>query len=93
MASITDSTLAELIESKSILQNNESSRLRIVSAGVKGFVRQDSGARPDIQCKWRIPYEGLSEILPHVPEDLIRKVTIRELKVFVGENYPTVSPP
>lgn len=58
---------------------------------MKGFVRQDSGARSEIQCKWRIPYEGLLEVLPHVPEDLVRKVTIRELKVFVGENYPTVS--
>lgn len=71
------------------MQNNEPSRLRIVAAGVKGFVRQDSG-KGDIHCKWRIPNEGLLEVLAHVPEGIVRDVSLRELKVLIGENYPTV---
>ena len=76
---------------QSVLQNNDPSRLRIVSAGVKGFVRQDSQARTDIACKWRVPNEGMLEVLPHVSNGVVKEVTLRELKVFVGENYPTVS--
>jgi hypothetical protein len=30
------------------------------------------------------------EVLPHVSEGVVKEVTLRELKVFVGENYPTV---
>jgi multisite-specific tRNA:(cytosine-C5)-methyltransferase len=70
--------------------NNDPSRLRIISAGVKGFVRQDSQARTDIACKWRVPNEGMSEVLPHVQEGVVKDITLRELKVFIGENYPTV---
>jgi multisite-specific tRNA:(cytosine-C5)-methyltransferase len=79
----------ELTE-QSVLTNNDPSRLRIVSAGVKGFVRQDSQSRTDIACKWRVPNEGMLEVLPHVSEGVVKEVTLRELKVFVGENYPTV---
>lgn len=70
--------------------NNDPSRLRIISAGVKGFVRQDSQARTDIACKWRVPNEGMSEVLPHVQGGVVREISLRELKIFVGENYPTV---
>jgi multisite-specific tRNA:(cytosine-C5)-methyltransferase len=75
---------------QAVLSNNDPSRLRIVSAGVKGFVRQDSQSRTDIACKWRVPNEGMLEVLPHVSEGVVKEVTLRELKVFVGENYPTV---
>ena len=30
------------------------------------------------------------EVLPHLADEVIRDVTLRELKVLVGENYPTV---
>ncbi|ORY27062.1 S-adenosyl-L-methionine-dependent methyltransferase [Naematelia encephala] len=76
---------------KSIVLHNDYSRLRIISAGVKGFTRQDSQTRTDLQCKWRIPMDGLLEVVPHIPDDVIRDATLAELKVFIEEQYPPVT--
>lgn len=76
--------------------NNEYSRLRVITAGVKAFVRQDSQAKRDvddewrIECKWRIPNEGVGEIVPHIGEGVVRDVGLDVLKVLLEEQYPTV---
>lgn len=77
--------------SQSIIENNDYTRLRVISAGVKALVRQDSQNRTEIECKWRVPSDGISEILPHVGEGVVRESTIRELRVLVEEQYPPVS--
>jgi len=76
---------------QTIIQNNDYSRLRLISAGVKAFVRQDSQNRSGIKCKWRIPSEGVLEVLPHVPEGVVVDATLAELRVFVEGQYPSVS--
>lgn len=53
-------------------------------------MRQDSQARTEIPCKWRIPGEGLLEVIKHVGDDVIRDVTIVEMKVLLKEMYPPV---
>lgn len=73
-----------------IIQNNDYTRLRIISAGVKALTRQDSQARTDIGCKWRIPSEGVLELIPHIGAGVVKEVGIRELKVLLEEQYPPV---
>ena len=80
-----------LADLQSILENNDYSRMRIVSGGVKSFVRQDSGNRADLSCKWRIPGDGIAEVVPRMPESEIRHATLDELKIFLSEMYPPVS--
>ena len=69
--------------------HNDYSRLRIISAGVKSFVRQDSQQRVDIPCKWRIPNDGMLEILPHIGDGVVIESSLKALRVLVEEQYPT----
>jgi multisite-specific tRNA:(cytosine-C5)-methyltransferase len=74
-----------------VLENNSAQRLRIVSAGVKAFVRQDSQNRLEIPCKWRIPADGVSEILPHVGDGTVKDLdekAMETLRILVEEPYP-----
>ncbi|GFZ46615.1 Multisite-specific tRNA:(cytosine-C(5))-methyltransferase [Saitozyma sp. JCM 24511] len=75
---------------KAIIENNDYSRLRIISAGVKAFVRQDSQNRTEIGCKWRIPGEGVAEVLPHVGDGVVKVATIEDLRVLVEHAYPSI---
>ncbi|WVR04516.1 hypothetical protein IAU60_001520 [Kwoniella sp. DSM 27419] len=75
---------------KAIIQNNDYTRLRIVSAGVKCFARQDSQQRTDIRCKWRTPIDGILEVLPHVGEDVVISATLQDLKTLLEDHYPAV---
>jgi len=81
---------ADIVHAQSVIENNDYTRLRMISAGVKAFVRQDSQQRSEITCKWRIPSEGISEIIPHIGEGVVRESNIRELRVLVEEQYPPV---
>lgn len=77
-----------------ILQYNSSARLRIITAGVKIFIRQDSQNRTDIPCKWRIPSDGLSAVVPYVGEGVVRDMGpggMGVLRILVEFPYPMVS--
>lgn len=76
---------------QAIINNNDYTRLRLISAGVKGFVRQDSSKRGDITCKWRIPAEGIDDLVPLVPKTKIVDASLDELTIFLKEMYPPVS--
>ncbi|WWC59399.1 uncharacterized protein I303_101954 [Kwoniella dejecticola CBS 10117] len=75
---------------KEIIQNNDYTRLRIVSAGVKCFARQDSSQRTEIRCKWRTPMDGILEVLPHVGEGVVISATLEELRVLLEDHYPPI---
>ncbi|WRT64898.1 uncharacterized protein IL334_001837 [Kwoniella shivajii] len=75
---------------KEIIQNNDYTRIRVVSAGVKCFARQDSSQRTEIRCKWRTPIDGILEVLPHVGEDIVISATIRELRTLLEDHYPAL---
>ena len=72
------------------MTSNDYSRLRVISAGVKAFMRQDSQNRDSYACKWRIPNEGLSALVPHLGDGVVKDFGIDELRVLVEEQYPTV---
>ena len=74
-----------------IVENNDYTRLRIISAGVRGFIRQDSSQRADFYCKWRIPSESVLETLPYLGDGKIIELGLAELRVFLKEQYPPVS--
>lgn len=75
---------------KAVVQNNDYTRLRMISAGVKTFIRQDSQQRTDITCKWRVSSDGVFEVLKHVPEDTIIPVGLDEFRLFLEEMYPPI---
>lgn len=76
---------------KAVILNNDYTRLRMISAGVKAFIRQDSQSRSDIQCKWRVSSDGILGVVRYVPEGRIVKAGIRELRTFLEEMYPPVT--
>lgn len=76
---------------KAVILNNDYTRLRMISAGVKAFIRQDSQSRSDIQCKWRVSSDGILGVVRYVPETKIVKAGIAELRTFLEEMYPPVA--
>jgi multisite-specific tRNA:(cytosine-C5)-methyltransferase len=82
--------LCNALTIQQIICNNDWSRLRLVSAGVKAFVRQDSHSSVDKECKWRIPAEGISGLLPHMDHSVIANATVKDLKVLLTDLYPVV---
>jgi multisite-specific tRNA:(cytosine-C5)-methyltransferase len=71
--------------------NNPAQRLRVISAGVKAFVRQDSQNRTDIPCKWRIPMDGVAELLPHIGDGTVKDLDeagMEALRILVEYPYP-----
>ncbi|WVQ84199.1 hypothetical protein IAT38_006350 [Cryptococcus sp. DSM 104549] len=75
---------------KTIIHNNDYSRIRIISAGVKVFARQDSSTRTDIPCKWRAPIDGVLELLPHLGEGVLLQATLSELRTLLVDHYPAI---
>jgi multisite-specific tRNA:(cytosine-C5)-methyltransferase len=76
--------------SQTIIQNNDYTRLRLVSAGVKLFSRQSNTSEEPGQCQWRACAEGLSVLLNYIsPEDVV-KVSLKELKVLLEVYYPLI---
>lgn len=54
-------------------------------------MRQDSQNRNEVDCKWRIPSEGIAEVLPHVGDGIVVDAGLGELRVLLEEQYPVVS--
>jgi multisite-specific tRNA:(cytosine-C5)-methyltransferase len=75
---------------KAIVENNDYTRLRMISAGIKSFIRQDSQARTDIPCKWRVSGDGIDEVLKYVPDERVVKATVAELFTFLENMYPPI---
>ncbi|WVO13356.1 hypothetical protein L204_100971 [Cryptococcus depauperatus] len=77
---------------KRIIQNNDYTRMRIVSAGVKAFTRQDSSTskNAELTCKWRPPIDGVLELLPHIGEGVLIEGSLAELRVLLEDHYPAI---
>lgn len=75
---------------QAVIENNEYTRLRLVSAGVKAFTRQDS-SKSELPCKWRVPSDGLGEVLPWIGEGVVRDMSIADLRVLCATQYPEVA--
>ena len=56
-----------------LLQMDNTSKLRIINAGVKVFERQDSKvAHLEDTCRYRISQEGIHIVLPHMTKQLLK---------------------
>ncbi|ORX34458.1 S-adenosyl-L-methionine-dependent methyltransferase [Kockovaella imperatae] len=75
---------------KRIVQNNDFSRMRLISAGMRGFVRQDSAQRAEFYCKWRIPSESILEAVPYLGDDKIIDTDVATLRMLIEEQYPPI---
>ncbi|KAL9937421.1 hypothetical protein V8E36_003830 [Tilletia maclaganii] len=70
-------------------------RLRLLSAGIKLFQRQDStkayeaGINTPV-CKWRVTSDGLLVLLPYLNADKIIKISMSELAFLMSANYPSL---
>ncbi|KAJ9113207.1 hypothetical protein QFC22_006046 [Naganishia vaughanmartiniae] len=76
---------------KNLIHSNEYHSIRLLSAGIRVFVRQDTQNRnTDLHCKWRIPLEGLPSILPYMDQTKILHGTIDDLEVLLSDMYPLI---
>ena len=76
---------------KAIIENNEYTRIRLVSAGVKVFGRSEGsknteGVREGHQ--FRALNEGLLAVLPYVREETLLEGKIAALKQLLETYYP-----
>lgn len=76
---------------KAVISNNDYTRLRMISAGVKAFVRQDSQKRDEIGCKWRVSSAGILEVLQDVPAEKVHTINLEAFRTLEEEMYPPVS--
>lgn len=77
---------------KSLIQGNDYSHAHLLSAGIKIFTRQDSKTNPtDTYCKWRIPSDGLSTMMPFLDQSTILHANVDDLKHLLEQQYPLVS--
>lgn len=84
--------LLTIISPKNLIHSNSYHAIRLLSAGIRVFVRQDTQNRnTDLKCKWRIPLEGLASVLPYMDQSKILQGTINDLEVLLADMYPLVS--
>lgn len=77
---------------QSMIQGNDYSHAHLLSAGIKIFTRQDSRTNPaDTYCKWRIPSDGLSTMLPYLDPNAMLHADVDDLRMLLEEQYPLVS--
>ena len=68
---------------------NDYKRMRLVSCGVKFFVRQENKHNPTA-CKWRATNESVSLLQRYVAPELILKGSLSLLKFMMQHLYPPV---
>jgi multisite-specific tRNA:(cytosine-C5)-methyltransferase len=81
----------QLLPFQTIVTYNDVARLRLLSAGIRVFLRQDSSNKLDLKCKWRIPSEGLNSIGIHLDQTKIIDAGLEEIRIFLENSYPMVS--
>lgn len=75
---------------KSIVQNNDYARLRLMTCGTKVFGKQEGAEakRDGADSHFRVLSEGLPVILPYIGPDTIISADFAVLKVFMESYYP-----
>lgn len=75
---------------RTILDNNDYTRLRLVSCGVKILVRQDPGKTDTYRCRWRVTQDGLPVLKNYMGPG--RKITgdLKALRKLCSDLYPTI---
>ncbi|KAG6840999.1 hypothetical protein C0991_002779 [Blastosporella zonata] len=79
---------------KSVVENNNYTRIRLSAAGTKVFSKQEGGkasASAGAEAQFRVLGEGLPVILPFVDPETIITADMPTLKVLVQSYYPLVN--
>ncbi|TFL04138.1 S-adenosyl-L-methionine-dependent methyltransferase [Pterulicium gracile] len=79
---------------KTLIQHNDYSRIRLTSAGIKTFIRQDAGkdaAGKDAGSRFRILGESLPVALPFTEEGRIMEAEVGVLRRCLEGYYPLCS--
>jgi len=71
---------------KSVIQNNDFTKIRLTAAGTKVFTKQEGGKGSEAQ--YRVLGEGLPVVLPYVDPANILQANMSALKTFVESHYP-----
>ncbi|TFK39362.1 S-adenosyl-L-methionine-dependent methyltransferase [Crucibulum laeve] len=74
---------------KSVIENNDYSRIRLTAAGTKVFSKQEGGQGADAQ--FRVLGEGLPVILPYVDPSTVITADLPTLKTLIESYYPLCS--
>lgn len=74
---------------KAVVENNDYTRIRLITAGTKVFTKQDAGKGADPQ--FRVLGEGLPVILTYVDQSTIITADLASLKTLVQSYYPLCS--
>ncbi|KAG6821132.1 hypothetical protein H0H93_006471 [Arthromyces matolae] len=76
---------------RSVVENNDYTRIRLSAAGTKVFSKQEGGkASAGTEPQFRVLSEGLPVILPFVDPATIIKADLSALKVLLQSYYPLV---
>ena len=71
---------------KSIVQNNDYTRIRLTACGTKVFTKQEGGK--NVGAQFRVLGEGLPVILPYTDPKSIMDADIPALQILLREQYP-----
>jgi multisite-specific tRNA:(cytosine-C5)-methyltransferase len=71
---------------KSLIENNDFVRMRLIHAGAKLLAKQDKG-----EVQFRVLDEALETIMPYLKEDSILHGDLEDLKILLREQYPFFS--
>jgi multisite-specific tRNA:(cytosine-C5)-methyltransferase len=74
---------------RSIVQNNDYTRLRLLTCGTKLFVKQGVERSPDAQ--FRILSEGLPAAMPYIRPETVLAGDLASLRVLMASYYPLCS--
>ena len=71
---------------KSVVQNNDYTRIRLTACGTKVFTKQEGGK--NVGAQFRVLGEGLPVILPYTDPRSIMDADIPTLKILLRDQYP-----
>jgi multisite-specific tRNA:(cytosine-C5)-methyltransferase len=74
---------------KSIVQNNDYTRIRLSWCGMKVMTKQEGGK--NVGGQFRVLGEGLSVVLPYMDPKCILDADVPALKILLEDNYPLCS--
>lgn len=83
---------------RNILHSSDYTRLRLISSGVKLFVKQDNQKayaeeekEGENRCKWRVTNESVNFVKKYLPKESILSGTADDLRSFVEHYHPVIS--
>jgi multisite-specific tRNA:(cytosine-C5)-methyltransferase len=71
---------------KSIVQNNDYTRIRLTACGTKVFTKQEGGK--NVGAHFRVLGEGLPVILPYMDPKSVMDADIPALRILLTDYYP-----